>query len=569
MPAETQPAPADVSTLLSHLLARHEQTAVVQFAQWHGGLHAAHAPRASAENQLAARYRALLPLTLPAAGEQYGFEVDLDACSGCKACVAACHQLNGLDEGESWRTVGLLHGGTERSWVVQHVTAACHHCLEPACLTGCPVEAYEKDPITGIVRHLDDQCIGCQYCVLMCPYDVPRYHADLGIVRKCDMCRQRLAAGEPPACVQACPNRAIRITLVQQAAVAETAEANLFLPAAPDPARTLPTTIYKTRRGLPANMLPADYYHASPQHAHWPLVWMLILTQMSVGAFVIGQLVGVWSPGAVTQTGSRLQQGMALGLGLLGLAASVLHLGRPHLAYRAILGWRRSWLSREVLAYAAFAVLAGVGTCVGWSASSWAGQGWSRWLNAAACASGVAGVCCSAMIYASTGRPYWRLAFTGPRFLLSCVVLGAPLVLAIRLAAAWTAGWTPQHMLDRVGSGLCVLLAAAGAAKLAGESLIFAALRSRTFHPMRRTALLLVGELGPLTLQRFVLGVAGAVSIPLLLVLGSQSEHPPSGLAATLAVLLALAACAAGEAVERLLFLRAVVAPRMPGAPAV
>ena len=194
MPAETQPAPADVSTLLSHLLARHEQTAVVQFAQWHGGLHAAHAPRASAENQLTARYRALLPLTLPAAGEQYGFEVDLDACSGCKACVAACHQLNGLDEGESWRTVGLLHGGTERSSVVQHVTAACHHCLEPACLTGCPVEAYEKDPITGIVRHLDDQCIGCQYCVLMCPYDVPRYHADLGIVRKCHMCRQRLAA---------------------------------------------------------------------------------------------------------------------------------------------------------------------------------------------------------------------------------------------------------------------------------------------------------------------------------------------------------------------------------------
>ena len=70
----------------------------------------------------------------------------------------------------------------------QTVTTACHHCVEPACLEGCPVLAYEKDAETGIVRHLDDQCIGCQYCVLKCPYDVPKYSAKRGIVRKCDMC---------------------------------------------------------------------------------------------------------------------------------------------------------------------------------------------------------------------------------------------------------------------------------------------------------------------------------------------------------------------------------------------
>ena len=56
--------------------------------------------------------------------------------------------------------------------------------------------AYDKDPETGIVRHLDDQCIGCQYCVLKCPYDVPKYSERLGIVRKCDMCVGRLRAGE-------------------------------------------------------------------------------------------------------------------------------------------------------------------------------------------------------------------------------------------------------------------------------------------------------------------------------------------------------------------------------------
>ena len=53
--------------------------------------------------------------------------------------------------------------------------------------------AYEKDPVTGIVRHLDDQCIGCSYCILKCPYDVPKYSRARGIVRKCDMCHSRLA----------------------------------------------------------------------------------------------------------------------------------------------------------------------------------------------------------------------------------------------------------------------------------------------------------------------------------------------------------------------------------------
>src|SRR5205085_3191577 len=144
------------------------------------------------------------PLAAPGPGEQYAFEVDLDACTGCKSCVVACHALNGLDEDESWRSVGLLQGARTAAFQ-QTVTTACHHCVDPACLTGCPVDAYEKDVQTGIVRHLDDQCIGCQYCVLKCPYDVPKYNARLGIVRKCDLCSSRLSAHEAPACAQACP----------------------------------------------------------------------------------------------------------------------------------------------------------------------------------------------------------------------------------------------------------------------------------------------------------------------------------------------------------------------------
>src|SRR5690606_21183536 len=127
-----------------------------------------------------------------------------------------------------------------------------------------------------------DQCFGCQYCTLACPYDVPKYNAAKGIVRKCDMCAQRLAVGEAPACVQACPHEAIAIRVVDVRQVQEDAEANLFLPAAPEPHLTLPTTTYRTKRVFPRNMLPADYYAVSPHHPHWPLIVMLVLTQLSV-----------------------------------------------------------------------------------------------------------------------------------------------------------------------------------------------------------------------------------------------------------------------------------------------
>jgi len=284
--------------------------------------------------------------TLPGLGEQYAFSVDLAACTGCKACVTACHSLNGLDEGEAWRRVLLVDAPAGP----QHVTAACHHCVDPACMKGCTVDAYEKDPLTGIVAHLDDQCIGCSYCTLMCPYDVPVYNRSLGIVRKCDMCRGRLAEGEAPACVQGCPNDAISITIVPAVAPG-------------------PTTEY-----VGGSVVDGE----RPGHAHNPLAVMLVLTQIAVGAFLAG--------------GARL----AVPTGVLALAASVLHLGRPRYAYRAVIGLRHSWLSREVVAFGTFTALAVLDAV--WPSPA---------AFAAAAAAGVAGVWCSAMIYVVTGRRAW------------------------------------------------------------------------------------------------------------------------------------------------------------------
>jgi formate dehydrogenase iron-sulfur subunit len=77
-------------------------------------------------------YCDLIPLSLPDTGQQYAFAVELDACTGCKACVTACHNLNGLDEDETWRDVGVIFGGTVVEPVQQTVTTACHHCVDPA-----------------------------------------------------------------------------------------------------------------------------------------------------------------------------------------------------------------------------------------------------------------------------------------------------------------------------------------------------------------------------------------------------------------------------------------------------
>ncbi|MEO8498545.1 MAG: DmsC/YnfH family molybdoenzyme membrane anchor subunit, partial [Planctomycetota bacterium] len=347
--------PGSANTFLLDLLLENQQqtTAVEKFSQLH--------ERDELPLQ-AKHYRQLMPTSRPAAGEQYAFEVDLDACSGCKACVTACHNLNGLEENEVWRSVGLLHGGTNELPVIQHVTTACHHCVEPACLQGCPVKAYEKDPVTGIVKHLDDQCIGCQYCMLKCPYDVPKYSKSKGIVRKCDMCSDRLAADEAPACVQACPTQAIRIRIVNQQQVIEECESNVFLPGVPEPEYTLPTTIYKSKRVMPRNVLPADYYNSRPAHAHMPLIVMLVLTQMSVGAFVVEQYLQsklvVLAGSAAVENLRPAQLIAALLLGFLGLFAAIFHLGRPLLAYRAFIGLATSWLSREILAFNLFAGLA-------------------------------------------------------------------------------------------------------------------------------------------------------------------------------------------------------------------
>jgi len=583
--AAASPLGAGASPLSALEWVLHDQqtlTAVERFARKHD---------ADELPPNARLYRDLIPAAKPGAGQQYAFDVDLDLCTGCKACVTGCHNLNGLDDAEVWRTVGLLHGGSSKAPVQQTVTTACHHCLDPACMNGCPVKAYEKDPVTGIVKHLDDQCIGCQYCIFMCPYDAPKYNKARGIVRKCDMCSDRLAHGEAPACVQSCPNEAIRITVVDRVEAIQATEANAFLPGAPAPSDTLPTTVYRTERVLPRNMLPADFYSVDREHAHFPLVIMLALTQLSVGAFILNLLAHAIMGPAGDRRLEITNAIFALLLGNGALGAATLHLGRPKFAFRAFLGLRRSWMSREIIAFSLFAGLA-----AGFAGSFFVPQvsaGIRAALGYATAAAGALGVFCSVMIYAATRRPHWRGSVTGFKFGLSSLVLGAATVLMISMASSLAgllglplfptapAGALPAFVTTGAFKILVEVLLISTAIKLASEASVLRHLRDPHHTTLKRAALLMVGDLGKFTKARFLCGALGGLVLPALALIVARlaaqggegpgaewlASHGPSFPLVALSVLSvgAFALSLAGEILERMLFFSAAPSSKMPG----
>ncbi len=138
----------------------------------------------------------------------WGLLFDSTRCTGCGACSAACKEQNQLpDEIEAvptaytWTVVEKKNGA--------HVRRMCMHCVTPTCASVCPVGALHK-LASGPVVYDSDKCIGCRYCVMACPFGVPKYQWDraVPVVGKCVMCAPRIAAGQPTACASVCPTGA-------------------------------------------------------------------------------------------------------------------------------------------------------------------------------------------------------------------------------------------------------------------------------------------------------------------------------------------------------------------------
>ncbi|MBN2328658.1 MAG: 4Fe-4S dicluster domain-containing protein [Candidatus Omnitrophica bacterium] len=171
-----------------------------------------------------------------------GILTDVTRCIGCDKCKEACYSLHNQgeithpsqDAGDdlsemNWTTVVLYDHGrvyvpgreydnppnvTDKN-VKEFEQSAfvrkqCLHCLNPTCVSVCPVGAFRKDKETGAVVYESHKCIGCRYCMYACPFGIPRYEwgTPFPIVQKCSLCFERLQDGEKPACTEACPEQA-------------------------------------------------------------------------------------------------------------------------------------------------------------------------------------------------------------------------------------------------------------------------------------------------------------------------------------------------------------------------
>jgi formate dehydrogenase iron-sulfur subunit len=346
----------------------------------------------------------MLPLD---AGEQYRFGFDMNSCIGCHSCEVACAEQNGLPAGTVWRRVGEIEGGDHPHTRRFHLSMSCNHCLEPACLEGCPTNAYEKLD-NGIVAHHADDCIGCQYCTWTCPYSVPAFQPDRRIVTKCDMCQPRLEGGYLPACVDACPTHAITVEKVnvdEWRADHRAADA----PELPSGDLTVSTTRIELPRDVPLETYAASDWNLRPEEPHWPLVWLTLISQVALGVSATA--------------GSAGERVLAAALAGAGMVGALGHLGRPIAAWKALRNLRRSWLSREVALLSLYAAVA-------------AGAVLVPGLTPVAAVAGAAGVFASARLYIVPGRPAWDTPLTIVRFFATALALGPPLTGNVALAAA-------------------------------------------------------------------------------------------------------------------------------------
>jgi Fe-S-cluster-containing dehydrogenase component len=180
---------------------------------------------AIASTGVAAPARASESETIPPLTDAVGLMYDATKCIGCRACMPACQAENWLKP-DTGATGGLYHqpyalnsntknliklyaspDGQERSFIKQQ----CMHCVDPACVSGCPMQALHKEPL-GVVGWKSSLCIGCRYCQIACPFNIPKFewHAVNPKIVKCELCRHTVGiTAAQPACSRVCPTHAV------------------------------------------------------------------------------------------------------------------------------------------------------------------------------------------------------------------------------------------------------------------------------------------------------------------------------------------------------------------------
>ncbi len=482
-------------------------------------------------------------------GEQYRFHFDATACVGCHCCEVACNEQNANPDDIKWRRVGEMEMGEFPDTLQLFNSMSCNHCIEPECLIGCPTESYIKFD-NGIVWHDDPSCIGCQYCTWNCPYEVPTFNKERGIVTKCHMCADKLEAGQTPACVQACPSNAIEIEVFNVKEWLETdMEKEGVAPHLPDIEITKPTTRYTIPEMKEGEELRvADEHILKPAHSELPLVFMTVLTQVSLGAFLalfLGQLL--FTLGFDLPEPTLIMSILAFLPAAIGLPLSALHLGRPIMAMKAMKNWRTSWLSREANALGTFTGLATM--VAGLYFLNIKGFGLLL-LEAITLAIGIYGIYAQSMIYRIKARPAWNRKSTTKRFFGSSYI-GFLLIATALLISNGTQGvmvLLAITLLSGMGQALVILEEVMFYRHLDKEDTLY--------YQYNRSRILLQEHFGGVKRFRIYSLALFALALPLLAILFTAS-----GLISLAVVTLVLATFGAfiSELTGRYLFYRTVV----------
>jgi len=404
--------------------------------------------------------------------KQHGFYFNADNCIACHACEAACSEKNDLPAHLAFRAVGYVEGGSYPAYQRMNISMACNHCDDPVCLKGCPTRAYTKFAEYGAVLQDPDICFGCGYCTWVCPYNAPQLDTAAGHVSKCNMCVDRLEVGLKPACVSACLAGALDFGIMETTPK-NREQLETHIPGFPTPEITHPNIRFQQTRSLPREMsrtdsMPLRYERdEQPGNAYkpkvdetgagraWnlkklrtredPLVIFTLISQAVIGAFITlfaGPLLGfeTLSMSAHPVALPLLLFGL-IGVQTLALVMSTLHLGKPHLFYRAFNNLRYSPVSREVAGIAvfynflgAYTLLSGLPMLFTWlPAGLTAGLiqlcGWG------AVISGLAALYFMHSIYRIPARPFWNHWQVLSSFYGSMLALG-PLVVVLTYIAA-------------------------------------------------------------------------------------------------------------------------------------
>jgi Fe-S-cluster-containing dehydrogenase component/DMSO reductase anchor subunit len=280
-----------------------------------------------------------------------GFALDLNRCTGCRACELACCTENDLGWGRSWRRIETFNPERDPRLPHHHLSVACNHCEAAPCRTACPARAITRDELDGRITLHDDRCMGCRYCSWACPFEAPLFDEDTRTMGKCTLCPQRTETGLQPACVEACPTEALTLAPLD------------------DAGRMTDVAGFPVTDALPAIRFAPQRRGAEPPETTWTLdqdvldafdaarkphptagdlshEWPLLVFTLAAAVLVAAQTALV--------AGTDVPRWTLLAAAVVAMGVSTLHLGRPERGWRAVLGVGSSWLSREIVLYGVF-----------------------------------------------------------------------------------------------------------------------------------------------------------------------------------------------------------------------